>query len=273
MKQPELGNKISQLRKAKGLTQEELVERCNISVRTIQRIETGDVNPRSYTVKTILSALESNFNELHSDSSFSENVSKTLTLSWIAGIAYFILGFVEGPMDISRIVKGSEIPEQIVSDFIPMMAFGPYFYLTVKILVLIAYVLFLRGFVSIGDFTGNTILSIVSKVLIATLVFIIGFDIISFFWKGFDGLFVQMAIAFSLGAVNIIFGFALIGLRTKIGIISIIAGAVEILSGVLLLFLEPIGLLVQMPAILLEIIIVYQISKVIAEGSDVVLKK
>jgi transcriptional regulator with XRE-family HTH domain len=58
MKQPELGKKISELRKAKGLTQEELVEKCNISVRTIQRIETGEVTPRSYTVKTILAALD-----------------------------------------------------------------------------------------------------------------------------------------------------------------------------------------------------------------------
>ncbi|HTO36647.1 MAG TPA: helix-turn-helix transcriptional regulator, partial [Flavobacterium sp.] len=57
MKQPELGKKISDLRKAKGLTQEELVEKCNINVRTIQRIEAGEVTPRSYTVKSILSAL------------------------------------------------------------------------------------------------------------------------------------------------------------------------------------------------------------------------
>lgn len=38
MKQPELGKRISELRKEKGLTQEELVEKCNINVRTIQRI-------------------------------------------------------------------------------------------------------------------------------------------------------------------------------------------------------------------------------------------
>lgn len=58
MKQPELGRKISELRKAKGMTQEDLVEKCNISVRTIQRIETGEVMPRSYTIKTILAALD-----------------------------------------------------------------------------------------------------------------------------------------------------------------------------------------------------------------------
>ena len=57
MKQPDLGKKILELRKQKGLTQEELVELCNINVRTIQRIEAGDVTPRTYTVKTILEAL------------------------------------------------------------------------------------------------------------------------------------------------------------------------------------------------------------------------
>jgi len=58
MKQPELGRKISELRKEKGLTQEELVDKCNISVRTLQRIESGEVTPRSYTVRTIMAALE-----------------------------------------------------------------------------------------------------------------------------------------------------------------------------------------------------------------------
>src|SRR5690606_18102453 len=61
MKQPELGLKIVELRKAKGLTQEELVERCNINVRTIQRIEAGEVTPRSYTIKSIMAALGYDF--------------------------------------------------------------------------------------------------------------------------------------------------------------------------------------------------------------------
>ncbi|MGV8134031.1 MAG: helix-turn-helix domain-containing protein [Mangrovibacterium sp.] len=67
MKQPELGRKISELRKAKGWTQEELVERCNISVRTIQRIETGEVMPRIYAVKTILEALDCDLNKISDD--------------------------------------------------------------------------------------------------------------------------------------------------------------------------------------------------------------
>jgi len=63
MEQPELGKKIAELRKIKGLTQEDLVEKCNLSVRTLQRIESGEVEPRSYTLKLIFSALDFNIND------------------------------------------------------------------------------------------------------------------------------------------------------------------------------------------------------------------
>jgi len=58
MKQPQLGRKIAELRKAKGFTQEELVEQCNLNVRTLQRIESGEVSPRSYTQRIIFTALD-----------------------------------------------------------------------------------------------------------------------------------------------------------------------------------------------------------------------
>jgi transcriptional regulator with XRE-family HTH domain len=58
MKQPDLGKKISELRLAKGLTQGELAEKCNLSLRTIQRIESAEVTPRSYTVKLIFTNLD-----------------------------------------------------------------------------------------------------------------------------------------------------------------------------------------------------------------------
>jgi transcriptional regulator with XRE-family HTH domain len=63
MNQPQLGKKIAELRKAKGLTQEELVIVCKLNVRTLQRIESGEVTPRSYTIKIIFTALESSFYE------------------------------------------------------------------------------------------------------------------------------------------------------------------------------------------------------------------
>jgi len=57
MKQPELGKKILELRQNRGLTQSELAENCNLSLRTVQRIETAEVMPRSYTTKLIFSYL------------------------------------------------------------------------------------------------------------------------------------------------------------------------------------------------------------------------
>lgn len=61
MKQPYLGLKIIELRQNKGLTQEELVNECNISVRTLQRIESGEVEPRGHTLRLISKALKFDF--------------------------------------------------------------------------------------------------------------------------------------------------------------------------------------------------------------------
>ena len=63
MEQPNLGKRISELRKAKGLTQQELAEQCKVSTRTMQRIENGVVMPRAYTIRTIFAALGCDFPE------------------------------------------------------------------------------------------------------------------------------------------------------------------------------------------------------------------
>ena len=67
IQQPELGKTIADLRKAKGLTQEELVEKCNLNVRTLQRIESGEVMPRTYTIRLIFEALEVPFDKSLND--------------------------------------------------------------------------------------------------------------------------------------------------------------------------------------------------------------
>lgn len=265
MKQPELGQKISELRKAKGLTQEELVDRCNISVRTIQRIETGEVNPRSYTIKTILAALGADFSTLRADSNFSRSLAISLKWAWIAGIVFFILRFPEGVMDFSRFIESSEIPDSVVSDFLPVIDFSPYFYLTIKILVLVSYLLFMQGFVSIGGNISDLFLSIVAKIAMALMTAIVLYDGISIFYPTTDSFFIQIGIALVLGIVSIIFGIALIKLRVRAGTTSLIAGILELVAGVLTLVLLPIGLAVQLVAVLLEIIVVYQLSKTISE--------
>ncbi|WP_109700217.1 helix-turn-helix domain-containing protein [Chitinophaga deserti] len=59
----DLHQKITIARKEKGLTQEQLAEMTNISVRTIQRIEGGENVPRAFTLKAIATALDVPFEE------------------------------------------------------------------------------------------------------------------------------------------------------------------------------------------------------------------
>src|SRR5512142_2934910 len=61
MNQPDLGLKVAELRQQKGLTQERLAEQCEVSLRTIQRIESGEVDPRAYTVHCLGEALDFDF--------------------------------------------------------------------------------------------------------------------------------------------------------------------------------------------------------------------
>ncbi len=130
MKQPELGRRITELRKGKGLTQEELVDKCNISVRTLQRIEAGEVTPRSYTVRTILAALDYDLSKISDNDgarrSFSEWLKDTflieidpnrsgtflirqLNTAWLFGLVYFILGFLEAAAEYFRFKEGQMI--------------------------------------------------------------------------------------------------------------------------------------------------------------------
>ena len=61
MNQPDLGLKITELRGQKGLTQEKLAEYCEVSTRTIQRIESGEVEPRPFTRNSLSNILEFDF--------------------------------------------------------------------------------------------------------------------------------------------------------------------------------------------------------------------
>jgi len=63
MNQPDLGLKVSELRQTKAFTQEQLAEQCEVSARTIQRIESGEVDPRAYTLQCLSETLDFDFME------------------------------------------------------------------------------------------------------------------------------------------------------------------------------------------------------------------
>lgn len=89
MEQPMLGNKILELRKAKGYTQEELADYCNLSLRTIQRIESGLVYPRSYSLKAIGEILDYDFFNLLKH----EDLKKDSHFKFVTIIDYIFLLF------------------------------------------------------------------------------------------------------------------------------------------------------------------------------------
>ena len=73
----DLHQKIATARNQLGLTQEELAAAANVTVRTIQRIESGESVPRKFTLKLIASALQIPFDELNSINSSVENAPAT----------------------------------------------------------------------------------------------------------------------------------------------------------------------------------------------------
>ncbi len=54
----DIGKKVAELRKQKGFSQDGLAYLCKMNVRSIQRIEAGEVQPRPYTLKILSEALD-----------------------------------------------------------------------------------------------------------------------------------------------------------------------------------------------------------------------
>ena len=86
MNQPDLGLKVAELRQQKNMTQEQLAEKCEVSTRTIQRIESGQVDPRSYTLHFLSEVLDFDFG---ADDASSENV--WLAVLHLSSIFYVLL--------------------------------------------------------------------------------------------------------------------------------------------------------------------------------------
>jgi len=100
MRQPELGRKLGELRHEKGYTQKELSDQCGIDIRTIQRIEGGEVLPRISTLKLISETLKFDVNILKGNHSLKnkDQHRQTLLYAMIMGIICLINGFFYLPL-------------------------------------------------------------------------------------------------------------------------------------------------------------------------------
>jgi transcriptional regulator with XRE-family HTH domain len=266
MEQPQLGLKISELRKQKGFTQEELVEQCNINVRTLQRIESGEVSPRSYTVKTILSALDydyENLQETQTDNKGklatippkeAKSVFNLLTLAWVAGILFFITAIFEGFTDFGRFDDD-------------MFVFGQWGHVIIKALVIIFNGLVFYGFLIAGNVLKNHLMKIASMLMFFVLLVYYAFDIASVFNDNLDIDIILLAGAIGFGVTGIIFGISLLQSRKLVGGLVTALGILEIiLAGCLLVvILAPLAYFLLMPVIILEILVLYKVASLVKE--------
>ena len=143
MNQSEFGNKIAELRRQKGLTQAELAEKCNLNIRSIQRIESGDVVPRANTIKILSNELDSKlpipktekFKRFKRIGSLFYRKNKKygvkqmenkLKAAWIAGAIMFAVMIPETILNIARYnesLSRSDIPAYLIISIISAVTF------------------------------------------------------------------------------------------------------------------------------------------------------
>ena len=95
MKNNQLANRIKNLRIRKGFSQEELAEISGLSLRTIQRIENGETEPRGDSLKRLSSAFEVSPDEiLDWDIYEDKGLLIGLNLSALSFIVFPLLGIL-----------------------------------------------------------------------------------------------------------------------------------------------------------------------------------
>lgn len=76
MNASDIGKKVAELRRQQGLSQDGLAYLCKMNVRSIQRIEAGDVQPRPYTLKALSEVLDFKFEYVNGQSNINNNLKR-----------------------------------------------------------------------------------------------------------------------------------------------------------------------------------------------------
>jgi transcriptional regulator with XRE-family HTH domain len=269
MNQTEFGNKIAELRKKKGLTQAELAEKCNLNIRSIQRIESAIVVPRAYTVKILSKELDSELplpeseklNKLKKFISLFSGTSKNkkygvkqmenkLKTAWIAGAIMFVVMIPETILNIARYndsLSKSDIPA----------------YLIISIISAVTFIIFMYGFINIGKNLENNLIIICSFLFIFCTIAEYSVDFMFFGISAEEQKSIAAIFSVIYGFISIFFGIGLLRLESYFGQPAKYAGILEIIAGItfVLIILFFIGLFLLIPITILEIIILYKASK------------
>lgn len=221
MKQPELGKKISEMRKAKGLTQEELVELCNLNVRTIQRIEAGEVTPRSYTIKALFQALGIEWNQSENDVSIRKENQKPLWLyaGLTGGLIYFMLSYFEISMEIEWLA-GMEVN---MASFV-----------SIKIGVFLTFSIFIIGLIKLSYIFPNRILQLALWAMLASNAIWYSVDLIALSTSLLaikDYYYVKVS---SFGVFYGLMGVGVLAYKNLWSNITQVIGALGVVTGILM---------------------------------------
>lgn len=137
-----IGQKITEIRKQKGLSQEELSENSKVSLRTIQRIEKDETDPRGTTLKAVCDTLEINIEDIldygkHEDKTYLIFLHLTVLVFWVIPFGNIILPLILWLNKRDKIVdvniQGTNILNfQIVWSIISNLMFFIFFYLKIN---------------------------------------------------------------------------------------------------------------------------------------------
>lgn len=259
MQQPELGRRLTALRKAKNLTQEELVEKSHVSVRTIQRIEAGEVLPRTITIKILLEALGETYESFSTEQNQVMETTKntvphghrtTLLIAVVAGVAYLIIEIILGAMDIAWILGTRDWDFRMNTVYVSLVFFA-----------VASLALFARGFIVLSNLFENSLLKVASWLLILVTAAEAILDVNSLSVQDIETLGIPYAAAaVIIGVVTVVFGVALIRLQDSMGELSRMAGLLEIVMGSLLITVVFffIAYVVFIPAMIVQILVLYR---------------
>jgi len=95
MKNKNLAKRVKELRRKRGFSQDKLTEDSGLSLRTIQRIENGEAEPRGDTIKRLANALNVTPDDLIDWTILKDkSYLKAINLSTLTFIVFPILGII-----------------------------------------------------------------------------------------------------------------------------------------------------------------------------------
>lgn len=274
--QPQLGQRLFEIRTQQGLTQQELREKSHVSIRTIQRIESGAVTPRSVTTKILLEALGENIDDWY-NSEMSEEQTSAKTLSnmllvsaseptlkqallpaWISGIIYLLMVIFEQSIEIFTENSANETMLQ-------------YMMVIVKVIAAISFFLFTKGFLSLSILFEVSLLKTAAYIsLIFVPIMYLTEGVIILYFQELNGpeSTLRTLSVIPLGTISVFLGIGLKRLQDGMGRLAKVAGNLELVFGIsyMSLIFSFVGVLILVPLLIVEIVLLSKADQLARAG-------